>query len=98
LPFHHRCGRLMGLAWDGVLRRRGARCLILLAAQQLERPLARCPAARCCARGQWFSPLEAPALQSLPPNALPWGRATFRNKLTRGFRPLFLAAVSSSLP
>ncbi|MCT0202662.1 amidohydrolase family protein [Synechococcus sp. CS-602] len=72
MPFTTAAARLMGLAWDGVLREGAPADLILLAASNWSDLLARCPQRRVLRQGQWLPPLEAPALQSLL-DALPVG-------------------------
>lgn len=57
-PFTTGAARVLGLAWDGVLRRGGPADLVVLAASSWPGLLARCPQRRVLRRGQWLEPTD----------------------------------------
>ncbi len=62
MPFTTAAARLMGLAWDGVLREDGPADLVVLAAGSWSDLLARAPERRVLRAGRWLPPPPPPPL------------------------------------
>ena len=65
MPFTTAAARLMGLAWDGVLREGSPADLVVLAAGSWSDLLARCPQRRILRNGTWLPGLDPPPLRPL---------------------------------